>query len=211
MNNLKLNFKNISRKGKTTLRASALAGLFFMCMTACENDLSEVRRFGYYEEVPTEIAKDVEIMYSDSMQVRVIVRTPRLVRFSGNTPREEFLGGIQVDFLGDNLKTSSRLTAKKAIKETVIHKDEKDRPIREPAIFVQDSVVLTSSGGRILKTTELVWYEDTGRLKSDKFVQIITPTEIIYGYGFETDKEFSKWKLTSPAGSFPVNSLQEDF
>ncbi len=186
-----------------------LLGLSVLLLfSACENDINEVRRFGYYEEVPTEVAKDVEMLYSDSLQVRVRVRAPELVRYGGSKLREEFNEGLEVDFLSDNLQVSSRLTAKSAVKKTITVRDEKGRASREPVVIVRDSVVLVSGNGKdILKTDELIWYENSDKLASDAFVTIIKPDQVIYGFGFDSDGEFGTWRIRSVAGKFDKGSF----
>lgn len=174
---------------------------------SCENDLEEIRKFSYYEEIPTEVASNVEMMYSDSFQVVVIIRSPQLIRYSGAKPREEFKGGLEVDFIGKNLRVASKLTAKEAVKKTVTIKDEKNRNIREPIVIVRDSVVLAGSNGELLFTEELIWYENLGKMTTDKWVRIITEDKDIFGFGFETDKEFKNWRIRSVIGEFKSDDL----
>ncbi len=185
--------------------------LFFLLVifSACENDLSEVRKFGYYEDVPSEIGRDVEMMYSDSMKVRVVVKAPLLERYSGATLVEEFNEGLEVDFIGENLRTTSKLTANKAIKKIITIKDEKGRTVREPVVIIQENVILRSSSGDTLKTEELIWYENMGKLESGKFVTIIKPEEVIYGYGFDSDKDFARWRIRQVTGRFKVEQFND--
>lgn len=181
----------------------------FLLLTflSCENDLEAVRKFDYYEEVPTEIGRKVKMMYSDSMQVRVVIQTPKLVRYGGVKAREEFQNGIEVDFIGENLVANSKLTAKKAIKKVISVKDEKNRLVREPVVIVKDSVVLSSRNGDVLLTDELVWFENTDKLTTTKHVRIITKDKDIFGFGFESDKEFKNWKIHSVVGEFASDAL----
>lgn len=181
--------------------------LIVFCLMACENDLAEIRKYSYYEEVPTEVAQNVEMMYSDSFQVVVIIRTPQLLRYSGARPREEFKGGLEVDFIGKNLRVSSKLTAKEAVKKTVTIKDEKNRNIREPIVVVKDSVVLAGGNGELLFTEELIWYENLGKLSTDKWVRIVTEDKDIFGFGFESDREFKNWRIRSVVGEFKQDGL----
>ncbi len=179
--------------------------------TSCENDIRTIRKWDYYEEIPTEVGTNVEMLYSDSLQVRVKVFAPHLVRYGGQDVREEFDQGIEVDFINSNLNSSSRLTAKKATKKTITIKDEKGRTKREPVVIIQDSVVLVGNGGEMMITEELIWFEESDRLASDKFVTIIRPDEVIYGNGFDSDKEFERWRIRSVTGRFKSDSFKEDF
>lgn len=203
-----------TKRGKISLcKVYVLLCVLFtlLIFPSCENDLETVRKFGHYEEIPTEIAEDVEMMYSDSFQVRVIVRTPQLVRYGGAKPREEFRGGLVVDFIGENLQRSSQLTAKKAVKKTVTIKDDKGRNVREPVVVVQDSVILEGANGERLFTDELMWYENAGKLSTDKWVKIVTKDKNIFGFGFESDKEFNNWKIRSVVGEFQSDGLVDGF
>ncbi|MGB1216616.1 MAG: LPS export ABC transporter periplasmic protein LptC [Saprospiraceae bacterium] len=185
--------------------------MFLIIFTSCENDITEVRKWGHYEDIPTEVGTNVEMLYSDSFQVRVKVFAPRLVRYGGAKVREEFNEGIEVDFIGNNLKTTSRLTAKRATKKTITVKDEKGRTKREPVVIIRDSVVLVSNNGEMMKTDELIWFEHSDKLSSNKFVTIIRPDEVIYGYGFDSDKEFGRWRIRSVTGRFKSDSFKNDF
>lgn len=179
-------------------------------LTSCENDIAEVRKFGHYEEVPTEIARNIEMMYSDSLQVRVIVRSPELYRFGGAIPREEFKGGIEVDFIGDNLKVSSKLTADEAEKKTINVKDDKGRNVREPVVYIRENVKLVGSNGELMFTDELIWYEKMGKLSTSKWVRIITKDKDISGFGFESDKEFKNWRIRSVIGEIESKGYIEE-
>ncbi len=193
------------------LQSYILLLLLVIIFISCENDITEVRKWGYYEEVPTEVGTNVEMLYSDSLQVRVKVFAPHLVRYGGKDVREEFDQGIEVDFINNNLKTSSRLTAKKATKKVITVKDEKGRTKRESAVIIQDSVVLVGNNGEMMITEELIWLEESDKLSSDKFVTIIRPDEVIYGNGFDSDKEFERWRIRSVTGRFKSDSFKEDF
>ncbi len=185
--------------------------IFSFFLVGCENDITQVRKFGYFVDVPSEVVRDVKMLYSDSLKVRVVVRAPLLERYSGTEAEEEFNEGLEVDFLGENLKPTSKLTANKAIKKIIPIKDDKGRLVREPVIIVQENVILRSSSGDTLKTEELVWYENMGKLESEKFVTILKPDEVIYGYGFDSDKEFSRWRIRQVTGRFKGDNFTKDF
>lgn len=42
------------------------------------------------------------------------------------------------------------------------------------------------------------------RIYSDKFVRITTEDEILYGEGFESNQEFTNWKIIKPTGSIKI-------
>ena len=172
---------------------------FFLLLlfSACENDLVEVQKVISREQVRFEVAKDVEILYSDSAVVRVKVSGPLMKRFlDRKEPYEEFPEGIHVDFYGANKKPNSFLSAKKAT-----------RYEGKNIIIVQDSVVWQSKNKERLETHELIWDDKEQKVYTQKFVTIIKPDEIIYGHGFEANQDFSRWKINAIEGVIKVDGM----
>lgn len=164
--------------------------IFIGFLLGCENDLAEVQRFISTEEVAIEIGKDVEIIYSDSAQVKIIIEAPLLHRhLDKKEPRREFPDGFMVNFYNEKKKTNSQLTSKYAIQ----YENSKE-------IIARDSVVLQNPQQK-LETEELIWEEDNERIHSDKFVKITTADEVITGFGFEADQEFTHWTINIVVGN----------
>ena len=111
------------------------------------------------------------------------------------SPRQEFPNGIKVDFYNGNDKSVSWLTANKAT-----------RYDRKKEIIMQDSVVWQSKKNEILESEELIWNESTKKVSSNRFVKITTEEDIIYGYGFEAEEDFTKWKILAPQGTMSVKN-----
>lgn len=169
-----------------------LGVLLLFC--ACENDLAEVNRFVDERETQQEVARDVEMFYSDSAEVHVRVQAPTLIRHLDRLkPRQEFIDGVRVDFLGGAGGTNSRLTANYALRYENTNE-----------VVMRDSVVWLSGSGEQLETEELIWEEKTGRVHSSKFVVIRRPNEIVYGYGFESDQDFSFARIRAIEGTMAV-------
>ncbi len=162
-----------------------LLGILF---ASCENDLEEVNQFINKDDVSIEIAKDVEIIYSDSAFVKVKIESPLLKRFlTKEDPHERFPEGIDVVFFGDRSNTpQSHLTAKHAIRREKIGE-----------IIVRDSVVWWSEQGERLETEELIWDEKKQIVHTNRFVTIYKADEVINGFGFEANQEFTHWKIKS--------------
>lgn len=148
-----------------------------------------------------EVADSVEILYSDSAIVRVQIKAPILYNYSENkNPRREFPNGILVEFFDENKKIQSRLTAKKAVQYEKLNK-----------FIVEDSVVVKSVKNEIIETEGLVWDESTQQVYTDRFITITTATEVIKGYGFESDYNFQNWELKKVSGRLKVNRVNKQF
>ena len=181
-------------QGKAYFFMLLLCSVFFI---ACESTPVE-QDFLTAEELNVEVETtfDVELIYSDSAIVNVIVKAPKMLTHSKRGDNKQvFPDGVAVDFYDPNGRVQSELTCKKA---TRIEKDKK--------IVMQDSVVWKSRSGEILDSEELVWDEAKQKVSSDRFVKISTQQDVIHGYGFEADQGFTKWKITSPQGEMGVEN-----
>jgi hypothetical protein len=65
-------------------------------------------------------------------------------------------------------------------------------------------VVLTNVNGDTLKTELLNWDEYAQRIYTDQFVRISTKDEIIMGTGFESNPEFTKYKISQISGTISL-------
>lgn len=180
---------------------SIIFGLSFVLLSlySCENDLKEIQRVIDSDEVGVEQAKDVEILYSDSAVVKVRLRGPTMMRYlDQSNQRTVFPDNVRVDFLDGGKESHSVLTAKYAIRY-----DKKDE------IFIRDSVVWKSNNQETLETEELVWNDKSKKLYSNKFVTITTADEIIQGYGFDANQEFTHWKINAITGIIKVDGIEQ--
>lgn len=156
-------------------------------LMSCSNDMKKVDALVGKKELNVEIAKDVEILYSDSAVVRMKITAPEMHRYLNKTnPKEEWPLGVHVDFYDMNKNPSAWLDAKKAV-----------RLPKKNKIIVEDSVVLFNQRGDLLKSPKLIWDQTKELLYTDEYVQIIQSenNDTIHGYGFETDKEFKIFKI----------------
>lgn len=163
---------------------------------ACENDPAEIRELAANYDTSVERATDVEILYSDSAQVRVKIQGPTMLyHASRGEKRQEFPDGVIVDFFGQGQQITSTLTAKRAT-----------RYENKQQVIVQDSVVWRSIEKEKLESEELIWDEKTQRVFTQKFVVITRPDEIIYGHGFEANQDFSYSKINAIEGRLKVEN-----
>ena len=176
--------------------------LFAFCSVwqACgssDKELVRVNEILSAEQLSIETAKDVEILYSDSAVVRVRIQGARLLNYlDRNQPRQEFPDGIKIDFFDLEKNIQSTLTAKYALRDLLLHQ-----------VFVRDSVVWKSKKKETLETEELIWDERRGDVRSAKFVKMTKPNEVIVGYGFQSNQDFTRWEIIAPKGYFPANNI----
>lgn len=168
-------------------------------MTACDRIPVETRQVVTQDDVAVEVAQDVEILYSDSAIVRVRVTGPLLHNINEReNARQEFPKGIRIEFLEPNLSVRSTLTAKTAVRQQ-----------EKGLITARDSVVFVTVKQEKLETEELIWDEKSGKVRTEKFVKVTKPGEVIYGFGLEAEQDFSYWKILVPKGRLKVEQLDD--
>lgn len=173
----------------------------FALLTGCGEGLPKRADIFYTaDDAAVEVARGVEILYSDSAILRVRVKAPTLHNYLDvENPRQEFPDGIHIDFFTPGgLRINSVLTARFAVRQT-------DKGL----ITARDSVVLITADREVLETEELIWDENKEQLRTDKFVKITRPDEIIYGFGLEANQDFSFWKIIVPKGTIKAEQLDE--
>ncbi len=177
----------------------AAFAVLLLLLTACKNDLAAVQEIVDQDRLAIESAREVRMLYSDSAVVRVRIAGPLMLRHVNlKEPYQEFPEGVDVDFFDAFQRVQSELTAKYAIRYE--GKNE---------ITVRDSVVWESANGERLETEELVWDDQKHIVFSDRFVKITKPGEVLYGYGFEANEDFTRWKIKALEGRIKVDGLDE--
>jgi LPS export ABC transporter protein LptC len=168
--------------------------LIMLGLSSCENDLAEVDALRDKLDVTVETMRGVEILYSDSAQIKVRITGPVMLNhLDRSDPQQEFTEGVFVEFFGPTKEIASTLSAQYAI-----------RYEREGKIISRDSVVWASTDGQMLETEELIWDEQVKQVYTQKFARITTPGRIIYGHGFRANQDFSNARILEVDGIVPV-------
>lgn len=176
-----------------------ISGLLLFLFSACENDLAEVNRMVDRELVNTEVAYEVELLYSDSAILRVRIRGDRMIRhLEKGDPWEEFPDGVRVDIFNDSGRTQGTLTADHAV-----------RFQNKREVILTQNVVWKSKGSERMDTEKLIWDERNQKMFTKSFVRITKPDEVIYSHGFEANEDFTHWKLNAIEGELIVEGLEE--
>jgi LPS export ABC transporter protein LptC len=166
---------------------------------SCKNDLQDVQDLSERENQPESITKDIEIIYSDSGEVKVLVKSPLLYTYTEKDDYMEMPKGIKVFFYDTAQQVSSFLTAKYAVSYERTKKME-----------AKHDVVVFNKEGEELNTEHLIWDQQTRKIYSNEFVKIITKDEIIHGEGMEADETFNNWKIKKPKATILVNQEAQD-
>lgn len=169
-----------------------LVALCFV-LNACENDKAEIARITVKNNSPIEEIHGLETLYSDSGIVKVKVTAKVLKKILLPKPVTELPSGLLIEFYNDSLRVVSTLSAHYAIHYEQLHK----------WVAMNDVVVVNQKGDK-LNTEKMTWDERTQKIYSDQFVKIATAEEIIYGNGFESNQDFSLYRIFNVKGRITV-------
>ena len=152
------------------------------------------------EQAMIERGSDVELIYSDSAQVRVKVMGKTMLYSTQPAPKQEFTEGVKVVFYDASMNEQGILTGKYATRDETKRKT-----------IIKEDVVWTSTIDGKLETSELEWDEAANTISSTKFVKITQTGQQIFGYGFQTNSQLSQWQIKVPTGKLQVENLDGQF
>lgn len=164
---------------------------------ACTNDMKEVMTLPKKELRPSQIGDSVTLLYSDSTQLKVVLKANRMLIFNKNVTEPYTLlpKGLFVTFFDDQEKVSATLKANYGIRYEIKKQME-----------AKYAVELINKDGTKLETEKLIWNEVTQRIYTDAFVKITNRKEIIMGTGMESNQDFTKYEIKHVTGQIQINT-----
>lgn len=175
-------------------RLSAALGCVVLVFSACTNDLEEVKRIGDAPDLPVSSTRRVEMTYSDSARLKAKISAALRETYLGERQEVVFKEGIRIEFFDSKGLLESKMRANYAISYT-----GKDR------LEARNNVVVENTIGDKLETEHLIWEQKEDRIYSDVFTRITSPDRIIYGDGFESNQDFSKYRILKVRGVINMN------
>ncbi len=165
--------------------------------TSCENDVEEVNEINNIELFPDQELKDVDVLYSSSGKVKFRMKAPIVEQYGGEESYNEMPKGVEVEIYDSAMHVSSRLTSNYAIDRTYEKKME-----------AKDDVVVVNDKGERLNTEHLIWDMTTEKIRSDVFVKITTPQQVLMGEGLISNQDFTDYKILKPRGVINLEDAQ---
>ena len=146
---------------------------------------------------PSQVGDSVTLLYSDSTQLKVVLKANRMLIFNKNVTEPYTLlpKGLFVTFFDDQEKVSATLKANYGI----IYDIKKQMEAKY-------AVELINKDGTKLETEKLIWNEVTQRIYTDAFVKITNRKEIIMGTGMESNQDFTKYEIKHVTGQIQINT-----
>lgn len=173
-----------------------LMGSFFSCV----NDPKEVEEINDEELFPDQEMREVDVLYSSRGEIKFRLRAPLVEQYGGEEPYNEMPEGVDIEIYDDStMKVSSQLRANYAIDITYDKKME-----------ARDNVVVVNDEGDTLNTEHLIWDLEKDEIRSDVFVKITTPQQVLMGEGLISDQDFTDYKILKPRGIINLEDAQSN-
>lgn len=172
-----------------------LLGLFGASCTDLSNE--ELRKRSRDTVQAKETAEQVEITYTDSGALKARLQAPLMIAVKqAKEPYMEMPKGLKGTFYGNDGAVESYLSSEYAISYNESKK-----------VILRRNVEVMNVKGERLNTEELHWDQKSGKIYTDKFVQITTSDQIIMGDGMTANQTFTEWEINRYRGTI---NLQND-
>lgn len=150
----------------------------------------------FADSLPDIKAKNIDLVYSDSGNIRISLKSPLLIKSTEKlNPYTEFPKGFTVEFYNRQKQITTTLSAMYGIMYE-----------RKSLMEARSNVILHNTlSNEKLFTEKLTWDQRKELIFTDVFVKIMTESETIYGDGLESDQNFDNYTIRNPRGEFSVD------
>jgi LPS export ABC transporter protein LptC len=158
-------------------------------LTACENDIAEIRAITNPRALPVQSNLNAEYRYTERGMLRNVLHAAQLDQYSGENPYVEASGGFEMSFFDSIGTEQAKLQAEAG---TYYQKEHR--------MIAWGNVKLYNTKGESLTTSRLLYEQDSARISTDQFVKIVSGDGTFYGQGLVSNENFTKYKILQPTG-----------
>ncbi len=178
---------------KSILKTGALITAFVLGigLMSCKKDPEKVIKVSKISsDLGVEKATGVVLSYTDSGILKAKIFSPLMERYPQKAePYMEMKKGVKGYFYNRNGDVESSLTANYGIS----YEGKK-------VIEVRNNVKVRNVMNEELETEKLIWDQRREVIYTDNFIKIKTPDEILYGTGFESNQNFTRYRIKNLKG-----------
>jgi LPS export ABC transporter protein LptC len=176
-------------KGDNLLSPFYLIAPVILLFAACEGKQNKV---GALYTGPLEIVNNVEVKYSEQGKLKVVMKTPKRLRFQDET--EVFPDTININFYDTTGTVVTRLRS-----------DSGRYDKASDVYIVKGNVrVVKSETEELLTTTELNWSPRTRKVFTEKPLAVINKrtAEVTNAIGMDAEQDFTRIKFRKATGIY---------
>ena len=162
-------------------------------LTGCEERVKPSVAFVPQAALPSQESWRSTVTFSDSAKIKAILWAGHIAVYSA----EQFTllsDSVHVDFYNEQEQHTSLLTARRGKVND-----------RTEDFDAYDNVVVISDSGTILHTDSLFWTNADRKIRTDAFVDIVSPREHIMGHGMVSDQGLKNYKIFKVTGQATTN------
>lgn len=168
-----------------------LSTIFF----GCDSNFKEVKKSSFSEFVPAGDADTINIKYTDSGRIAIVLKSPKLLDFTNlEFPFREFPEGIDLTLYDKNQK------------RTFIKADYAISYENTKIIDLQGKVKITSEAGQVLETEQIYFDQKNEWFYTERKYKLTDVGGISYGQGIDFNKDFKV--ITSQRVSGEIESKE---
>ncbi len=167
-------------------------------LAGCQgNKPEEIKALTTGEDLPSMQVQQLESVITDSGMVKYRFIAPLMLQYDkNNPPYTEFPEGLHFIVYNRNHEIEAQIKSKYAIYWQA--KELWD---------LQNDVEAVNFKDEVINTEQLFWDAKAHTIYSDEFIKITTATDILTGYGFESDEQFQDYRIKRISG---IVELQEE-
>ncbi|MEO6347733.1 MAG: LPS export ABC transporter periplasmic protein LptC [Aquaticitalea sp.] len=155
---------------------------------SCKDNFKEVQQIGVLQNEPIGIAENINLKYTDSGIVKANLMSPKMKDYSNRQfSFSEFPEGIKL-LLYDKGKKSTILA------DYAISYSDTD------LIDLQKNVIIITQQNDSIFADQLYYDQKNERIFSNEPFKFVSPTQIMTGEGFTSDKDFKNFEAVGGTG-----------
>ncbi|MEZ4803629.1 MAG: LPS export ABC transporter periplasmic protein LptC [Gelidibacter sp.] len=176
-------------KFKKPYRLKSIVTAFVVTMFfSCKDNFKEVQQIGVLQNEPIGIAEKINLKYTDSGTVKANLLSPKMKDFSNREfAFTEFPDGIKL-LLYDKGKKSTILS------DYAVSYSETD------LIDLQKNVIIITQQNDSIFANQLYYDQKNEQIFTNEAFKMVSPTKIITGNGFNSDKDFKHFEALEVTG-----------
>jgi len=167
-----------------------------MLFISCTNNIKEVRDFLADKNLPIAVAKNINLIYTDSGKIKTKLKAPLLYDYSNRKaqPYKEFPQGLKlINFQknGDSILIKANYG--------------KSYTLTNISEIKGDVKIVNYKTNTKLNTNQLYWDQNLHYFFTEKKVRIISKKDTTFGIGFEANEDLTKAIIKNTSGTLYVN------
>ncbi len=165
---------------------------------SCENEMSTIHNLTVRDTLASESARDIVVHYTDSGRLKVIMKSPKLEKYTNENPYTLFSEGIHVYFYDSVDALVSEIQSDYAINYEKTQMMEVRKNV----------VIFDHKNDKELSTEVLFWDQKKHTIYNNAFVTIKENGQIMHGDSMRADESLDHFELFQVRATIDI--IEED-